>query len=109
MNPSNASVNVASMLVGTDSANSASTKEATENDVAQVESIDDDIASFCRRHCTIEHEVGSSECGKGAADDSKSEAELVNVADTLKRAISERMRVIRFPSHRQRDNCSFVE
>ena len=87
------------MLAGTDSANSASTKEATENDVAQVESIDDDIASFCRRHCTIEPEVGSSECGKEAADDSKSEAELVDVADALKRVISERMRVIRLPSH----------
>ena len=109
MNPPNASVNVASMLVGTDSANSASTKEATENDVAQVESIGDDIASLCRRHCAIRHEVGNSECGKGVADESKSEAELVDVADALKRVISERMMVIRLPSHRRRHNCSFVE
>ena len=43
--------------------------------------------------CNIRREVGSSECGKEAADDSKSEAELVDVADTLKRAISERMSV----------------
>ena len=74
------------MLAGTDSANSASMKEAIENDVAQVESIDDDIPSFCRRHCTIRHEVGGSEREKEAAEDSKSEAELVDVADTLKRA-----------------------
>ena len=57
----------------------------------------DDIAYHGKRHCTIRREVGSSE--KEAADDSKSEAELVDVADTLKRAISERMRVIRLPSH----------
>ena len=46
--------------------------------------------------------LAAASAGK-AADDSKSEAELVNVAGTLKRAISERMRVIRFPSHRQRE------
>ena len=53
--------------------------------------------------------VGSSECEKEAADDSKSAAELVDVAYTLKRAISERMRVIRLPYHRRGHNCSFVE
>ena len=61
-----------------------------------------DIAGRIRR------EVGSSGCEKGAADDSKSEAEMVDVADTLKRAISERMRVIRVPSLRRRPSCSFV-
>ena len=35
LNPPNASVNVASILAGTDSANSASTEEATEDDVVQ--------------------------------------------------------------------------
>ena len=38
---------------------------------------------------------------KEATDYSKSEAELVEVADTVKRAISERMRVISLPSHRR--------
>ena len=57
---------------------------------------------------SIRREVGSSECEKKAADDSKSEAELVDVADTLKRAISEQMRVIRLPSHRKRHSCSLV-
>ena len=46
------------------------------------------------RHCSIRREVGSDECEKETVDDSKSEAALVDVADTLKRAISERMRVI---------------
>ena len=59
--------------------------------------------------CSARRSVGSSECEKQAADCSKSEAELVDVADTLKRAISERMGVIRLPSHRSRHNCSFVE
>ena len=39
MNLPDASVNVAGMLVGTDSANSVSTKEAIENDVEQVENL----------------------------------------------------------------------
>ena len=56
-------------------------------------SLGDDIASLCRRHCAIRHEVGRSDWEKEAADDSKCEAELVDVADTLKRAISERMKV----------------
>ena len=43
-----------------------------------------------KRHRIIRREVGSSECKEEAADYSKSEAELVEVADTLKRAISER-------------------
>ena len=58
--------------------------------------------------CSIGREVGSSECEKEAADDSKSEARLVEVADTLERAISERMRVIRILSHRRRHSSSFV-
>ena len=88
MNLPHASANVAIMLAVTDSANSAVTKKATENDVVQVESIHDHVASLCRRYCTIRHEVGRNECGKEVDD-----------ADTLKRAISERMRVIRLPSH----------
>ena len=89
MNPPNVSRNVASMMAGMDSANSASTKEVTENDAAQVESICDDIASFRRRHCTIRREVGSSEYEKEATDNGKSKAGVVDVTDTLKRAISE--------------------
>ena len=70
MHPPHDSVNVASLLVGMDSANSLSTKRAIEYDVAQVDSIGDDIASLCVRHCTIRNEVGSSGCEKKAADDS---------------------------------------
>ena len=90
MNPPNVSMNVAIMVAGRVS---ASTKEAIENDIAQVESMGDDIASLCRRRCNIRREVGSSVCEKEAAGHSKSEAELVDVANTLQRAISERMRV----------------
>ena len=61
------------------------------------------------RHFTIRHEVGNSECGKEAADDSKSEAQLVDVAETLKRSISEPVKVIRFPSHGKRHNYGFAE
>ena len=89
-----------------DDKNNASTKEAIENDVAQMESIGDDIAFSVKRHCSIRRE--SSECEKETADDSKSEAEFVDVADTLKHAISERMRVIRLPIHRRRHSCSFL-
>ena len=35
------------------------------------------------RRCSIRHEVGRSDWEKEAADDSKCEAELVDVADTL--------------------------
>ena len=107
LSPPNTCVNVASMLAVADSANSASKKKAIENDVAQVGSLGDDIASLCRRHCAIRHEVGRSDCEKEAADDSKCEAELVDVADTLKRAISESEEYsevlpdsIRLPCHR---------
>ena len=87
-----------------DDTNNASTQDAIKNDVAQI-----DIAYPGKRHCSIRREVGSSECEKEAAEDNKSEAELVDAADTLKRAISERMRVIRLPSHRRRHNYCFVE
>ena len=53
--------------------------------------------------------AAASECEKEATDDSKFDAQLVDVADTLKRAISERMRVTRLPSHRRRHNWRFVE
>ena len=78
---------IADVLVR-DGTSNAPTKEATENDVAQMESAGDDIAHHGIRHCSIRREVV--------------------VADTLKRAISERMRVIRVPSCRRRDSCSFV-
>ena len=74
-----------------DDTNNASMKEAIEHDVAQMESTGDDIAYPGRRHCSIRHADGSNDCEKETADDSKSE----DVADTLERAISERMRVIR--------------
>ena len=92
-----------------DGTKNASTQDAIKNDVAQMESTGDDIAYHGKkRHCSIRREVGSSECGKEAAVDCKSEAELVDVADTLRRAISERMKVIRLPSQRRRHNCSLV-
>ena len=68
----------------------------------------DDIAYPGKRHCSIRREVASSECEKEAVDDSKSEAELVDVADTLKRATSERKRVIRLPSRRRRHGTAVV-
>ena len=84
-------------LLMSDDTNNASKKDAFENDVAQMEDTGDDIAHPGKRHCTIRREVGSIECEKEAADDSKSEVELVDVAYTLKRAISEKMRVVPFP------------
>ena len=87
-------------------ANRASTKEAIENNAAQTENTGDDIAYPGRRQYSGRRGSGSSECEKEAADDGKSEAELVEVADTVKRAISERMRVISLPSHRR--DTSFV-
>ena len=48
---------------------------------------------FCRRHCTIWREVVSSEEENEVARHIKSEAELVDVIDTLKRVSFERMRV----------------
>ena len=82
------------MMTGAD--RTSSMLDAIENDAAQMD----------KRHRIIRREVGSSECKEEAADYSKSEAELVEVADTLKRAISERMRVISLPSHRR--DTSFV-
>ena len=77
-----------------DDTNNAPTQDA------QMESTGSDIRREAGR--SIRSEVGSSECEKEAADGSKSEAKLVDVANTFKRAISERMRVIRVPSHRRR-------
>ena len=50
----------------------------------------DDTALLGKRHRIIRREVGSSECKEEAADYSKSEAELVEVEDTLESAIFER-------------------
>ena len=85
-------------------ANRASTKEAIDNDAAQTENTGDDIAYPGRRQYSSRRGSDSSECEKEAADDGKFEAQLVEVADTVKRAISElsvRMRVISLPSHRR--------
>ena len=67
----------------------ASTRKAIENDAVQMKSTGDDIALLGKRHRIIRREVDSSERKDEAADYSKSEAELVDVADTLKRAIFE--------------------
>ena len=67
----------------------ASMRKAIENDAAQMKSTGDDIALLGKRHRIIRREVDSSECKDEAADYSKSEAELVEVADTLRRAIFE--------------------
>ena len=67
-----------------------SAKETIENDAAQVESSGADNGKW---NCSIKRRTGSSEKTvreKEATDYSKSEAELVKVADTVKRAISER-------------------
>ena len=66
----------------------ASMRKAIENDAAQMKSTGDDIALLGKRHRIIRREVGSSECKEEAAD-CKSEAESVEVGDTLKRAIFE--------------------
>ena len=47
--------------------------------------------------CSIRREVCSSEFENDTADDSMSEAELVDITDTLKRPISERLWVITSP------------
>ena len=65
----------------------ASMRKAIENDAAQMKSTGDDIALLGKRHRTIRRKNDSSECKEVAADCRKSEAELVEVADTLKRAI----------------------
>ena len=67
----------------------ASMRKAIENDAAQMKSTGDDIALLGKRHCIIRRDVDSSECKEEATDYSKSEAELVELADTLKRAIFE--------------------
>ena len=67
----------------------ASMRKAIENDAAQMRSTGDDIALLGKRHRIIRREVESSECKVEAADHSKSEAELVGVADTSERAIFE--------------------
>ena len=68
----------------------ASMRKAIENDAAQMRSTGDDIALLGKRHRIIRRDVGSSEGKEEAADYSKSEAELVEVEDTLERAIFER-------------------
>ena len=60
-----------------------------DTNASQMKSTGDDIALLGKRHRIIRREVDSSECKEEAADYSKSEAELVEVADTLKRAIFE--------------------
>ena len=79
---------IADVLACDDDTN-ASMRKAIENDAAQMKSTGDDIALLGKRHRIIRREVDSSECKEEAADCSKSEAELVEVADTLKRAIFE--------------------
>ena len=47
-------------------ADALSTVKAIEEDVAQVESVGDNIATLCLRHCTIGREIARSECEKKA-------------------------------------------
>ena len=79
---------IADVLKSDDDTN-ASMWKAIENDAAQMKSTGDDIAPLGKVYRIIRREVGSSECEKGAADCSKSEAQLVDVADTVKRSIFE--------------------
>ena len=58
-----------------------------ESHRAQMKSTGDDIALLGKRHRIMRREVDSSECKEEAANYNESEAELVEVADTLKRAI----------------------
>ena len=103
-NPQNASMNVAGMMTGADK--TSSMLDAIENDAAQVESSGADITSLANGIAASNAELAAAKTvrEKEATDCSKSEAELVEVADTLKRAISElseRMRVISLPCHRR--------
>ena len=103
-NPQNASMNVAGMMTGADK--TSSMLDAIENDAAQVENSGADITSLANGIAASNAELAAAKTvrEKEATDYSKSEAELVEVADTLKRAISElseRMRVISLPSHRR--------
>ena len=79
---------IADVLMCDDDTN-ALMRKAIENDAAQMKSTGDNIALLDKRHRIVRREVDSSECKEEAADYSKSEAELVEVADTLKRAIFE--------------------
>ena len=67
----------------------ASAKEAIENDAAQVESSGAELANGIAAS-NAELAAAKTVREKEATDYSKSEAELVEVADTVKRAISER-------------------
>eukprot|EP00450_Noctiluca_scintillans_P002421 CAMPEP_0194482150 /NCGR_PEP_ID=MMETSP0253-20130528/4235_1 /TAXON_ID=2966 /ORGANISM="Noctiluca scintillans" /LENGTH=688 /DNA_ID=CAMNT_0039321673 /DNA_START=47 /DNA_END=2116 /DNA_ORIENTATION=+ len=71
-------------------ANIASTKAAIENDAAQVESIGADIASLATGIASSDNELSAATVvrTKEETDYSRSEAELVDVVDTLERAIS---------------------
>ena len=97
-------MNVAGMMTGADK--TSSMLDAIENDAAQVESSGADITSSANGIAASDAELAAAKTvrEKEATDHSKSEAELVEVADTLKRAISElseHMRVISLPSHRR--------
>ena len=71
-------------------ANIASTKAAIENDAAQVESIGAHIASLAAGIAASDNELSAATVvrTKEETDYSKSESELVDVVDTLERAIS---------------------
>ena len=97
-------MNVAGMMTGADK--TSSMLDAIENDAAQVESSGADIASLVNGIAASIAELAAAKTVREeeATDYSKSEAELVEVADTVNRAIfelSERMRVISLPSHRR--------
>ena len=77
---------IADVLICDDDTNTSMWR-AIENDAAQMKCTGDDIALLGKRHRIIRREVGSSECKEEAADNSKSEAELVDVADTVKRGL----------------------
>ena len=102
-------MNVAGMMTGANK--TSSMLDAIENGAAQVESSGADITSSANGIAASDAELTAAKTvrEKEATDYSKSEAELVEVADTLKRAIcelSERMRVISLPSHRRDNFCS---
>ena len=99
-NPQNASMNAAGMMTGADK--TSSMLDAIENDAAQVENSGADIAAS-----NAELAAAKTVREEEATDYSKSKAELVEVADTLKRAISElseRMRGDQSPVSSKRHN-----
>ena len=72
------------------SADIASTKAAIQDDAAKAESAGSDVSPLASEIASVDFEVTAAKAvrDKEAKDLSKSEAVLVNIVDTLQRAIS---------------------